>query len=251
MEIKQLVTKYVYRIEPKPDGGFIARCTDPNVPPLEAPTRAELQQKIHSTVMAGLAQDFPGLKFPLQTSEARFSFHVEGNSDGGIDIHSSDPNAVPITVGTHDEVESHFAEKLLGFVGKHLTPELAQALAAKGISGDLTDVKVFVSKTGFTVTKSGEAKFGHGKFGNAAFGSAQTLPGSAYPTIDGATISNSSLSSSSGTLSQSSMNDGPITRGPISSSPITPGNGRSGATIRFLFALLFLAAVAYLLLHHR
>src|SRR5438445_8723971 len=46
-------------------------------------------------------------------------------------------------------MESHFAEKIIGFVGKHLTPELSQALAAQGNSGD---IKVFVNrKTGVNV----------------------------------------------------------------------------------------------------
>ena len=39
MELKRLITHFTYRIEPKPEGGFIAHATDPTVPPLEAPTR--------------------------------------------------------------------------------------------------------------------------------------------------------------------------------------------------------------------
>src|SRR5205807_9887900 len=41
MEIKRLITHFTYRIEPKPEGGFIAHAADPSVPPLEASTREE------------------------------------------------------------------------------------------------------------------------------------------------------------------------------------------------------------------
>ena len=66
MELKRLITHFTYRIEPKPEGGFIAHATDPTVPPLEAPTREELQRKIQANIAAGLASEFPGLKLPLE-----------------------------------------------------------------------------------------------------------------------------------------------------------------------------------------
>ena len=227
MELKRLVTKYVYRIEPKPDGGFIAHATDPSVPPLEAPTRAELQQKIQSTVFAGLASDFPGLKLP-QSTETQFSFHVERNSNGGFDIHASNSDDAPLQAATHDEVESKFAEKLVGFVGKHWGSEIAQALAAQGISGDVNDIKVFVKKTGFRVA-TGEAQ-------SAAVAGAITDPGGNQPasasTIDGAIIKNSIFAS------------GPS---PISSSPVTPETSSSGRFFRFLLAALIIAGIIYLL----
>jgi len=39
MEIKRLITQFTYAIAPKPEGGFIAHASDPNLPALEAPTR--------------------------------------------------------------------------------------------------------------------------------------------------------------------------------------------------------------------
>ncbi|HZP18081.1 MAG TPA: hypothetical protein VFB00_08960 [Terriglobales bacterium] len=217
MEIKHLITKYVYRIEPKPDGGFIARASDPGIPPLEAPTRTELQQKIQDTIAAGLAQDFPGLKLPLQSNELKFSFHVERNADGGFDIHSSDPNASPISASSHDEVESHFAEKLIGFIGKHLAPELSQALAAQGSSGD---VKVFVKKTGFTVRTGA-----HGQDSIKTDG-----------TVNSIELPNTGFADTGSALDNS---------------PITPESGNAWPILRFLLAALVLAAVMYFLLHHR
>ena len=152
MELKRLITHFTYRIEPKPEGGFIAHATDPTVPPLEATTREELQQKIQANIAAGLASELPGLKLPLENQELKFAFHIERNPGGGFAIHSADPNAQPIEAATHDEIESHFAEKLIAFVGRHLVPELSQALAGQGNSGD---IKVFVNrKTGFTLNAS-------------------------------------------------------------------------------------------------
>jgi hypothetical protein len=51
MDLKRLLTQVVYKIETKPEGGFIARATDPTVPALEAPTREELQQKIQRNML--------------------------------------------------------------------------------------------------------------------------------------------------------------------------------------------------------
>jgi hypothetical protein len=211
VELKRLITHFTYRIEPKPEGGFVAHATDPTVPPLEASTREELQQKIQANIAAGLASEFPGLKLPLENQELRFAFHIERKPGGGFAIHSSDPNAQPIEASTHDEIESHFAEKLITFVGRHFVPELSQALAAQGNSGD---IKVFVNrKTGFTLNAgSHTAKSGCTKTTNTNFGNV------------GDTIGNS---------------------------PITPETSSSWKIFRFLLALLVMGAMMYFFVHSR
>jgi hypothetical protein len=234
MEIKRLAAKYVYRIEPKPEGGFIARASDPNVPPIEAATREELQQKIQSTVLAGLGRDFPGLKLPAGSGEMKFSFHVEKQPDGSFDIHSSDPADAPLNAASHDQVESHFAEKLVEFVGKHMLEGAPEALRARLASGD---VKVFINqRSGFTLTTT-----------DSSAGPAQQL---AAPTSQG------------GDASSPFATDGPITSNrpavafdssgrPIDSSPITPGAEGSGKFLRIVLVLLAFAAVAFFLLKYR
>jgi hypothetical protein len=211
VELKRLITHFTYRIEPKPEGGFVAHATDPTVPPLEASTREELQQKIQANIAAGLASEFPGLKLPLENQELRFAFHIERKPGGGFAIHSSDPNAQPIEASTHDEIESHFAEKLIAFVGRHFVPELSQALAAQGNSGD---IKVFVNrKTGFTLNAGSQtAKSGCTKTTNTNFGNV------------GDTIGNS---------------------------PITPETSSSWKIFRFLLALLVMGAMMYFFVHSR
>src|ERR1700675_169389 len=217
MELKRLITQFTYRIEPKPEGGFIAHATDPTIPPLEAPTREELQRKIQTNIAACLASEFPGLKLPLENQQLKFAFHIERKPGGGFAIHSADPNAQPIEGAAHEEIESHFAEKLIAFVGKHFVPELSQALAAQG-SGD---IKVIVNRTtGFTVNAGShtiqtngvpreEAKLGDAKTVNASFGS-----------VGGA----------------------------IDSSPITPETSSSWAIFRFLLALFIIGAMMYFFL---
>ena len=224
MEIKRLAAKYVYRIEPKPEGGFVARATDPNVPPIEGATRDELQQKIQSTVLAGLGVDFPGLKLPAGAGEMKFSFHIEKQPDGSFDIHSSDPASAPLNAASHDEVESHFAERLIEFAAKHMLQGVPEALRAQMISGD---IKVFVNKSsGFTLTTS------HSTANQTQVASSSTLQipdsGSSSPIQS----NNSSLA----TFGSSSTS--------VDSSPIIPVNEGG----KFLKILLVLAAIAALIL---
>jgi hypothetical protein len=132
MEIKHLVQRFAYRIEPKPEGGFIARSSDPTIAPLEAPTREELQQKIQVSLAAAMAEAFPGLKLPLQDHQTRFEVHIDRKPGGGFQIHSEQQGATLVESATQEKVE-HFAEKFLGLVDKNF-PQLEQALVAKALS---------------------------------------------------------------------------------------------------------------------
>lgn len=247
MEFKHLVNKYVYRIEPQPGGGFIARASDPSVPPLEAATRDELREKIQGAIFARLSDEFPGLTLPLKAEGKQFAFHVEHNAQGGFDIHSSsDPGASPVTAATHDEVESHFAEKLIAFLGKGFASELA----AHGATGD---IKVFVKTTGFTLRTGGNNEaaphpLGLSTAADTEAGLAQdrssATPLLSIPSLD-ATASKPNIGNR--VLADTSASDGPISR-----QPITVGNDRSSTVVRFLLALLIVAAVMYFLFlrHH-
>ena len=96
MELKRIVRDLTYNIEPKPEGGFIARATDPTVPPVEAASREELLQKIKEEVAANLASEFPGLKLSLGTQKLKGAFDIEHKPGGGFAIHSPDANAAQI-----------------------------------------------------------------------------------------------------------------------------------------------------------
>ncbi len=120
-----MISTFTYRIEAKPEGGFIAHATDPGLPPLEAPTRMELQQKIQANISAALAKEFPRLNLPSGNlpagKEFKFDFHIETKPGGGFSLHSHDPNATTIEGSSHEEIEHPFAEKLAGVVGEYFS----------------------------------------------------------------------------------------------------------------------------------
>ncbi|PYU19396.1 MAG: hypothetical protein DMG32_24530 [Acidobacteria bacterium] len=191
-----------------------------------------MQKKIQENSLAGLSAQFPGLKLPLENQDLQFSFHIERKPEGGFVIHSSDPNAEPIEVLTHNGMESHFAEKIISFVGKHLTPELSQALAAQGNSGD---IKVFVNrKTGVTVN-AGSHTLSLGIARNL------TAPTSISNTT---TIIEAANAKPTGGI--------PVRLGgTISNTPIVPEASSIGKVFRFLLLVLVAAVLVYFFLHYR
>ena len=228
MELKRLISHFTYRIEPKPGGGFMAHPSDPSVAPIEAPTREELQKKIQENILAGLSAQFPGLKLPVENEDLQFAFHIERKPEGGFVIHSSDPNAEPIEVLTHNDMESHFAEKIIGFVGKHLTPELSQALAVHGNSGD---IKVFVNrKTGVTVNAGSHT---------LSLGLARNLTA---PT---------SMSKTTTIIEAANAKPRDGSSGGMINTPIVPEASSSGKVFRFLLLVLVAAALVYFFFHYR
>jgi len=230
MELKRLISRCTYRIEPKPDGGFIAQPDDPSVAPLEAPTREELQKKIQENILVGLSGQFPGLKLPLGDQNLQLSFTIERKPEGGFAIHSSDPNAEPIEVLTHNDVESHLAEKIIGFVGKRLTPELSQALAAQGNSGE---IKVVVNRKSGVTFNAGSHSFSVG------LGRNLSAPASISNTTTVIEAANANP-----TDGISSSPDGTI-----SNTPIAPEANSSGKVFRFLLLVLAAGVLVYFFSH--
>jgi hypothetical protein len=51
--------KFSYRIEPKPEGGFVATPSEPGMPTLEGATREEVQQKIETTITDMVTSQMP------------------------------------------------------------------------------------------------------------------------------------------------------------------------------------------------
>ena len=222
MDMKRLMPHFTYHIETKSGGGFIARAADPSLPPLEASTRPELQEKIRQNISTALAAEFPGLRLPAENQAFKATFHIERHSDGSFAIHTSDPNSPPIQAASH-EIESKFAERFIGFVGKHVLPQLSPELAAQLTSGD---IKVFVSRnvTG-TARSSGTQMLSPAGLTNSLEASEQ--PGTP-PTP---------ISPTSGTIS-------------YSDSPIKPETS-SWNLLRFLLALLIIGVIAYFWLRSR
>jgi len=59
MDIKKMNVRLAYRIEEKPEGGFIARSDDPNVESIEAATKAELFIKMREKTSALIGKGLP------------------------------------------------------------------------------------------------------------------------------------------------------------------------------------------------
>src|SRR5262249_24424314 len=167
------------RIEAKPEGGFIARASDPNVPPLEAPTREELQQKIQANIASTLAAEFPGLKLP-QKNEVKFNFHIEHKPGGGFILNSTDGKELPVVGGTHAEIENHFAERLLRLFGPGLMPELSKALAGQAGSDD---VKVTVNRNVSFSTRTAADDAQNASLLNAANSPILPEPNKVWPIV--------------------------------------------------------------------
>jgi hypothetical protein len=164
MEIKHtFFSKLLYRIEPKPEGGFIARCKDPNLPPIVGATREEVDQKIQANISADLAAQFPGLKLPLDNAnkEVKLSYHVEAKPGGGYIVHHGDPAHEPIEGSTREKVESAIESKLISMFMEKLPPELSQQLTSKLNAGGMDvvvnrKVSVGLNRAGLPTAAPGE-----------------------------------------------------------------------------------------------
>ncbi len=231
MDVKRIMKMFTYHIEAKPDGGFIAHASDPNLPPMEAPSRMELQQKIQAKISATLTAEFPGLNLPAESQQHVLDFHIEAKPGGGFLLHSSDPNAAPVEGATHEEIEHPFAEKVAGALGKYFLPELSEALAKQGNVGD---VKVFVNrKVGFAV--------GTGSH-QLTFGNTQDLKNSQALQTEG-------LEPAAASNQTPDANAGAVIVDSSSNSPITHVADKSWPILRFLLTLLAIAVLMYFFSH--
>jgi hypothetical protein len=226
MELKRLITHFTYKIEPRPEGGFIAHPSDPAVSPIEAPTREELQQKIQATIMAGLAAEFPGLQLPPANQSRQLAFHIEAKPGGGFTIHSADPKAAPIEGADHSDIGGYFLEKFVNLVGKQLGPGLTEALAA---SGNATNLKVSIRKSGLA-----------GNSGALTFGMSPALPPKSASVPNG---------DSAGAIPASTLDGNSIS--PLADIPVSPEKNRLWPLLRVLLTALILALIVYFLVLHR
>jgi len=145
MEFKR-VSKIIYRIEPKPEGGFIARAADPSVEPLEAPTREELQQKIKARAFGEFAVLFPGLKLSqgskqivLEANLGRQpgkSFTLQGNAN--------DSSAAE---------QAQSVKEIAGIIAKNF-PEISKALTSPDAQAGNSTLKNALLSTGLPVNRT-------------------------------------------------------------------------------------------------
>ena len=139
MELKRL-TKISYRLEPNPDGGFIARATDPAIPPIMASTREELLKKLQEQTATELASELAGLKLPFAD---KVDVQIQRKPGTSLTLHSTGANA----------------QEELSAVLRREFPGLSEALASADTKtfGSLNQQKNLVvnaSSQRFTVTET-------------------------------------------------------------------------------------------------
>jgi hypothetical protein len=226
MEIKRLVQECVYRIEPKPEGGFIARASDPNVPPLEAATREELQQKIQAKLVAALGVAFPGLQLPQQGTQISVSMHVDRKPGGGFSVHADNPGTPGFNPAAQEKLD-HYAEELLGFVDKHF-PHLSEQIASQ-VTG--REIQVFTSTTVSTSGKQNSA-----------------LSPMFLPTQ---TVQSTDVAGQQAAPSMTTVENADLDPSLLSNTPITPQATKVSPIVRFLLTLLIIAAMMYFFIYRR
>jgi hypothetical protein len=216
MEIKRTISRVIYRIEPKPEGGFIARCDDPNVPPLEAASRFELEQQIKDKITSEVESQIPGLKISL---EKKF-ISLDSKSDGG-SISQPGMEGSP-----KQAVEQWLTDKAVNLVEKNLPPELVEQLKNQKLSGN---VNIKVTKFGGKTNFRREYVISNGNAGQllSRFLGRQKNSGALEPSAPvSSSFANTSLDSNS---------------------PINPTS--SNSFLRFLAAALVLLGVLFFFLY--
>ena len=233
MEFGNILSKFIYRIESKPGGGFIATSKDSTAPAIEGATRQEVQRKIKESIAANLSTQFPALQSALAGNDVKLHYHIEAKPGGGFVIHHGDPNSLdpehaPIEGSTREHLENLIESKILAAIMDRLPPELHQQVADKLNSGGL-DIDV-----NRTISVSSRGKPFAPVIGNhsTAFDNASAFG------IAGVSSSNADL----GTMNQS-----PITRYD-GSSPVQYEKSSGGAVIRFLLAVAIVTVMIYLFL---
>ena len=132
--MKPQKTSVSYRIERKPEGGFIARSTDPRIPPIEAPTREELSQKIQAEVL-GMALS-PNVKLALQKGLSVLDVLGTEPKAGRKLVFSSTKGDTSVIEQPDQEQVEQFAKQFGGMVEKNF-PELEKALAARMVNAKI------------------------------------------------------------------------------------------------------------------
>lgn len=214
MEIKRTLSRIAYRIEQKPDGGFIARCSDPTVPPLEAASRFELEQQIQAKITAEMETQIPGLKIRLTLGT---------KPEGSVFAQSGNSSPLPTEGGTKNSVGHWLADKAVSLVEKNLPPELIDQLKHQSVAGK---INVTVTQVG----AEGKVRRDYVVSGNdilARFKRPQKTSGALEPSAP-----------VSASFSDANLNG---------AAPITPGNNSS--FLRFLIAAMVLAGILIFFLY--
>jgi hypothetical protein len=119
MEIKK-TTSFVYHIEQKPGGGFIARSDDPQMETLEGATEQEVEQKIGAKITAIIGEQMPfglGKLLDSALTKSAFAYHIEEKPEGGFIARPKDSSHEALEGATRQEVEDKIRGTLQALLG--------------------------------------------------------------------------------------------------------------------------------------
>ena len=103
MTTESLTTKFAYQIEPKPEGGFVARSSDPSMPTFEGATAEEVKQQIQAKLLEaigarlGSALHIGSLKVNINGVEVHST--QQPTESGGTVWATSSSSGGPLTIG--------------------------------------------------------------------------------------------------------------------------------------------------------
>jgi hypothetical protein len=224
-DFKTTIKRMFWRIEAKPEGGFIARCSDATVPPLEGATREELQKKIQEKLVSDLGSQFPGLALNLGKPVTK-SVSVVTLEKGS----TAPESAAPAAQGVKGAIERWVTENAESMLENKFPPELVEQLKSQAVDGKM---KIMITKTttggsGTLETRANTVSFGGDKLPFGPPSPASQAAGSLPPS-----------SPVSASFSGSQLDTG---------SPITPVSG-SSSFLKVLFAALVVLGLLFISLH--
>lgn len=231
MEIKRTISRIFWHIDAKPEGGSIARSNDATVPPLEAATRAELEDKIkikEEKMVAEMNGLFPGLKLDLAKPGSTL-ISLEAHADSGVIMQPGDASRQSAEAGTKKGLDNWLTQNALTLLAKQLPPDVAEQLKEQAHDGKLKIVVGEPTKLNLqTQVRTNVITYETGKTPFGLSSPEQKTPGALQPSAPvPASFSTSQLDTGS---------------------PITPVSG-GNSFILFLLAAIVLLGLLLLFIH--
>jgi hypothetical protein len=227
MEITRTLERLVWHIEPKPDGGFIARCNDKTVPPIEGATRLEVEQKIREKIAGELSTQFPGLNLSLDKPETKIL-----PLDTKFDLAFTKPGDSPAQAdesGVKNKIEQWLTANAVAMVESKLPPEVMEKLKTQAHDGKLKfTVTMMTLGSGENEVRTKVISLGEEKAPLQLDSQNQKASGALQPSAPvSASFSNSQLDTAS---------------------PITPVSGNTWF-LKFLMAALVVLGLLFFVAH--
>jgi len=213
MEIKKTITKYSYRIEAKPGGGFVAHPADSSMETVEGATKEEVLKKVEEKIGGLIGKEFPAIEKLLRADPN--IYRIEAKLDGGFIAHPPSSSMETVEGATREEVLQKIEKQLAAM----LDPDLPKGEKVQHKDLNIGGLHVTIDKK----VKITPYISSHGS--------------EAQPALSQPGFSDNRFASAS----RSSAGVDPM-------GPILPSKDTSGMIWRIIAALIALGALAYFFL---